>query len=112
MIVAFLIMSLSIIKNDNSQSKMAVRIINKSEFDLSNISLFSIKFEDLGLKRSTDYKNLNFNIDSDDAMMYLTAKNKRFALYVSPSTVNGHYSYIIDSLSMQRSYIYMRKVRN
>lgn len=110
MIVAFLTLSFHQKRNDISQTKILIRVVNESKFNLKDISLFSVKFNNLKIKEKSKFKELNFNKNSDDAMIYLTANNKRFALYITAVSEFGKHSYIIDSLNMERRYIHLRQV--
>jgi len=111
-VYSFLELSFHKIERDTFQSEIFVRIVNESKFELTNISLFSLKFNDLNLYKASRYKVLNFNKNSDDSMLYLTANNKHFALYVSPGLLNGEYSYIIDSLSLEKRYVFITKIKD
>lgn len=99
-------------EKDNFQTKISIRIVNDSKFKLTKISLFSIKFTDLNVHDKSIYKNLNFNDGRDDAMLYLTVNKKHFVLFVSPIDVKGKYSFIIDSVSVERRHVYMRRTMN
>ena len=99
-------------EKDNFHTKISIRIVNESKFKLTKISLFSIKFTDLNVHDTSIYKNLNFDDNRDDAMLYLTVNKKHFVLFVSPIDVKGKYSFIIDSVNVERRYIYMRRTMN
>lgn len=94
------------------RNKIFIRIVNESDFKLTKIHLFSEKFKDLVVQEKSEYKILDFDRNSDDAMIFLMANNNNFGLYLSPESVNGKYSYIIDSLSFEKRYIYLKIIKD
>jgi hypothetical protein len=94
------------------QDKVCISIQNNSGHKLVKLSIFSIKFKDLPSGRKTSFKSLNFNKKKDDAMLYLTAANIPFMLYIPPKQKRGNYTYTIDSLDLQKRYIYLVEIQN
>ena len=109
-IIGFILFSLYKIEPLIYQNKVCIRIFNNSKFEITKVSIFSIKFDNIKQGKKSKFKRLNFNIETDDSLLYLTAKSNNYALYVTPEFSIGKYMYVIDSLNEENRFIYLRKV--
>ncbi|MDW5290172.1 hypothetical protein [Formosa sp. PL04] len=83
-----------------------IRVINHSEKHFSNVMLFSMKFEDLKPKDTSAYKVLDFDILSDDPLIYCSIGDTNFARYLKiPVDGVKKVSYVIDSIQNDILYI-------
>lgn len=81
------------------KSAPLIRIINNTEHVFSNVSLFSMNFEDLQPHDTTAYRKLSLDILKDDPLIYCMEDNFNYGRYVQiPEEEGGKFSYRIDSL--------------
>ena len=103
-----LIITFLFISFNRDQRKTCFRIKNNTNYKITEVALFSQSFRILDRGQKTKYKILNFSEFTDNAMLYLNAKNKRFGLHVLPINAKGKYTYIIDSLNFEHRIIYYK----
>lgn len=94
------------------QTKVCYRIYNLSNYSVTEIALFSRSFQDLNQNKKSKYLKINFQKDQDDPMLYLTANQKRLAIYVSPAEDKGNYTFVIDSIDIERRKIYVNRIKD
>ena len=82
-----------------SSKDTKIRVINHTEFDFTNVMLFSLKFEDLKPNDTSAYQILNFNELRDDPLIYCSVGDRNFARYLKiPKDGLKNVSYVIDSI--------------
>ncbi|MDC6366874.1 MULTISPECIES: hypothetical protein [Flavobacteriaceae] len=83
-----------------------IRIINNSKFSLSQVSLFSMRFEDLQSGDTSVYKVLKYNSLMHDPLIYCISDSINYGRYVKiPSTEAKQYVYVVDSLADRMIYV-------
>lgn len=83
-----------------------IRVINHSGEHFSNVMLFSMKFHNLKPMDTSAYQVLDFNVLSDDPLIYCSIGDTNFARYLKiPDDGLKSVSYIIDSIQNGILYI-------
>ena len=102
-------------KNDYTeilQPTAIVKIINKSQYTLENIRLYSRDFEDLKPGDSSDCKTIEFNKEKDDATILTIVEQIRFGVYLKAPVSNKTYTVIIDSIQLDKRNIFVSEIEN
>ncbi|WP_133067223.1 hypothetical protein [Flagellimonas pacifica] len=83
-----------------------IRVINNSEHSLSRVSLFSMNFEDLNPKDTSQYKEFDYDPLKDDALIYCVVNKKNMGRYLEiPNKEVLWMTYVIDSLKNDIVYV-------
>ncbi|NER11541.1 hypothetical protein SAMN06265375_10393 [Muriicola jejuensis] len=104
--VLFILIVVNIIENQDLKTK--IRLANSTGFELSNISLFSIKFENLNPGDTSGYKEINYDYLKDDPLIYTTINHIILGLYVEIPKENKKNTFIVDSVNMENKRLYVR----
>jgi hypothetical protein len=96
----------------NEQQETKIRIVNQSQYKVSNISLFSIPFEYLNPQDTSEFKILNFKELEDAPMIYGTVNGINFARYLEIAPLKRNYTYSIDSIQFENRIIYVSLMEN
>jgi len=81
------------------QSDTKIRVINKSQFPYTNVSLFSMPFGDVNPQDTTVYHELKFDPLRDDPMIDCVNDGKNLGRYIEiPEKQVKLASFVIDSL--------------
>ena len=82
-----------------AQGVTKIRVVNNSSYKLTDISLFSIPFEDLKPKDTSEYKVLNYDYHKHDPLIYSRANNTNLVRYLAIPPENAKkFTYSIDSI--------------
>ncbi|MER3318214.1 MAG: hypothetical protein RIB79_07970 [Allomuricauda sp.] len=77
-----------------------IRVINNSGHSFTHVSLFSMKFENLQPKDTSEYKSLRYDSLKDDPLIYCVQEGKNLGRYLKiPKNMVRFYTYSIDSIS-------------
>ncbi|MEO5789232.1 MAG: hypothetical protein ACOH2D_12070 [Gelidibacter sp.] len=86
--------------------KTKIRVINLSEEHFTNVMLFSMNFQDLKPRDTSEYQVLNFDPLKDDSLIYCSVGGVNFARYLEiPVNEVKNVSYLIDSIQNGILYI-------
>ncbi len=88
-------------------TKTKIRVVNYTEFEMLNISLFSIKFENLNPGDSSYYKVIHYNYLKDDPLIYAKINNINLGLYLEIPVENKKNTYTIDSVDLNNKRLYV-----
>lgn len=76
-----------------------IRVINHSQAHYTNVMMFSMKFQNLKPMDTSAYQVLDFDVLSDDPLIYCSVGDTNFARYLKiPVEGLKTASYIIDSI--------------
>ncbi|RTE53810.1 hypothetical protein EHW67_07695 [Arenibacter aquaticus] len=90
-----------------------IRVINSTDVSFTNVVLFSMKFNDLRPKDTSEYKMLDYDPLKDDPLIYCSAAGTRYARYLQiPEAYDEKYSYVIDSIQDGIVYVSSQKGTN
>jgi hypothetical protein len=96
----------------NEQQETKIRLVNQSQFMVSNISLFSIPFSNLKPQDTSEYKILNFKELEDAPMIYVTANGLNLSRYLEIAPLKRNYTYKIDSIQLDNRIIHVSLIEN
>ncbi|WP_435136203.1 hypothetical protein [Formosa sp. A9] len=83
-----------------------IRVINDTEIYFTNVSLFSMPFENLKPRDTSAYQILNFNALKDDSLIYCSSGDNNFARYLEiPKREAVYVTYVIDSIYNDMLYV-------
>lgn len=83
-----------------------IRVINRTEECFTNVMLFSMRFQDLMPRDTSDYQVLDFDLLRDDPLIYCSIGNVNYARYLEiPENGRTNFSYIIDSIQDRILYV-------
>jgi hypothetical protein len=89
-------------------TRTKIRVVNSTEFDIVNISMFSKKFENLNPGDTTCYMDIHYNYLKDDPLIYATINDVNLGLYLEIAVENRKNTYIIDSVNLHNKRLYVR----
>jgi len=90
----------------DEQKETKIRVVNNSGHELNNLSIFSVKFNNLLSGDTTAYQILDFDESKDDPMIYCTVDLNNLSLFVAKPENGKNYTYSIDSLDLVNKRIY------
>lgn len=96
----------------DEQQETKIRIVNLSQYKISDLSLFSIQFVDLNPKDTSEFKILNFKELEDSPMIYGTANGTRLSRYLEIAPLKINYTYRIDSIQIENRVIHVTLIEN
>lgn len=99
-------------KNFVEQEITQIRLINNSNFKITNILAFSISFSDLNPRDSTEYRTLKYDFLKDDPLLYIKVRNENLSLYLKIPDYPSKYTYNIDSIQLEKKVIYVSLLEN
>ena len=88
-------------------TKTKIRVINSTEFEIYNISLFSIGFENLEPGHMSCFKDIHYNYLKDDPLIYATINNINLGLYLEIPVEDKKNTYTIDSVDLNTKRLYV-----
>ncbi|MCL6266245.1 hypothetical protein [Flagellimonas myxillae] len=92
------------------QNDLFIRIINDTSHEFTNVSLFSMEFQDLSPQDTTKYLALKFDSLKHDPLIYCVSEGTNYGRYVKiPEGNAGYYTYTIDSLKNKMIYVNLVK---
>ena len=77
-----------------------IRVINASDRAFTNVSLFSMNFENLHPNDTSQYKELRYDPLRDDPLIYCVNDGKNLGRYLTiPDQTVRRFTYVIDSVA-------------
>ena len=90
------------------QEQTKIRVINNSSYELTNLALFSMRFNNLLPGDSTAYQVLEYDELKDDPMIYCIVDQNNLSLFLKKPENEGNFTYSIDSLDLTMKRIYFK----
>ncbi len=101
-----LVLNCGAVENQKQVDKTRIRVINNSGYGFTNVSLFSMKFEDLQAGDTSEYRELRYDPLKHDPLIYCINNGTNFGRYLKiPEKSISHFSYVIDSLKNEIIYV-------
>ncbi|HEA22428.1 MAG TPA: hypothetical protein ENH87_16125 [Pricia antarctica] len=77
-----------------------IRVINATDHSFTNVSLFSMNFDNLLPNDTLAYKELRYDSLRDDPLIYCVIDGKNLARYLTiPDKAARRFTYVIDSVT-------------
>lgn len=101
-----LLLNCNIDSEDLSQTEVSIQVQNKTEYVLTDVSIFSIGIGTLNPGETSRNEFLYYNKLESDPMIYMNVKGYKFGKYLFADTLNNS-TYVIDSLDFNSKQIYL-----
>lgn len=87
-------------KSIQKSKKVQIRVINNTGYNFTNVSMYSMPFDDLQPNDTSEYKELAYDSLRHDPLIYCMNGDTNYGRYlVIPKEETEYCSYVIDSIS-------------